>query len=361
VIGRALSLACGLALSGCWHDSAPSDSIPATGTFLPLGTLAGSLGSEAAGVSADGRVVVGTAHSRSGVREAFRWSSPQGMSSLGLLANGTFASASAVSADGTASAGNADGGQPIGLHAFRWTVDSGITQIRGLRDSSVCAANAISDDGAVVVGTCLAPTSEAVRWTVGQEPVGLGRFGTGSGATSAATAVSGDGLVIGGAGHPALTGAILWNATNVPMVIGGLPGDTRGSLTALSRDGAIATGVSVDSGDHERAFRWTAMSGAVPLERTARFVATRSTAISRDGRWIAGWGSSDVGADVAVIWDEAGRLHVVSDLLASDGRAMSAGWTLTRARGLSADGRVIVGDGIDPSGAAEAWRVTLRD
>jgi len=34
VIGRALALACGLALSGCWHDSAPSDSIPATGTFL---------------------------------------------------------------------------------------------------------------------------------------------------------------------------------------------------------------------------------------------------------------------------------------------------------------------------------------
>jgi len=361
VIGRALALVCAIAVSGCWHDSATSDSIPATGTFLPLGTPAGSLGSEAAGVSADGRVVVGTTHSSSGTRAAFRWSTPQGMTNLGLLVHGTFASASAVSGDGAAIAGDADGGEPIGLHAFRWTVDSGIAQIRGLRDSSVCAANAISDDASVVVGTCLAPTSEAVRWTLGQEPVGLGRFGTGSGATSTATAVSGDGLIVGGAGHPALTGALLWNAANVPTVIGGLPGDTRGSITALSRDGAVAAGVSVDGADHERAFRWTPATGPVLLGSAASFVGTRSTAISRDGRWIAGWGSLASGPDVAVIWDEVNRLHLVSDLIAPDGRASTAGWTLTRARGLSADGRVIVGEGINPDGAAEAWRITLRD
>ena len=101
------------------------------------------------------------------------------------------------------------------------------------------------------------PMNEGYRWTPATGAVGLGRFGTGSNSTSTASAVSGDGRIIGGAGHPVLTGAVIWDASNVPTIIGGLPGDTHGTFTAISGDGTVAAGVSVDVAGHSRGFRWT--------------------------------------------------------------------------------------------------------
>jgi probable HAF family extracellular repeat protein len=346
-------------VSGCWNDA--DRSIDRSGSFAALGSLPGYLGSEASAVSADGRVVAGSSRSRAGLTQAFRWSSPEGMTALGFLPQGSFTTATAISANGAVIVGNADGGNPLGLHAFRWTVDLGLTQLAGLPNAVVCAANAVSADGAVVAGTCLAPMNEAFRWTPATGAVGLGRFGTGSNSTSTATAVSGDGAIIGGAGHPVLTGAVIWNASNVPTFIGGLPGDTNGAITALSRNGTIAAGISVDAAGHERAFRWTSTGEVVPLA-TGTFVGTIASATSADGRRIAGWaGRESGGPDTAVLWDESGALRAVSDLLSNDGQAASAGWSLTRARGISADGRVIVGEGIDPEGTARGWIVTLRE
>src|SRR5688500_15710130 len=52
-------------------------------TFVPLGELPGSTyRSEAAAVSGDGRVVVGTSYSDNG-KEAFRWTAETGMVGLG--------------------------------------------------------------------------------------------------------------------------------------------------------------------------------------------------------------------------------------------------------------------------------------
>ena len=116
--------------------------------------------------------------------------------------------------------------------------------------------------------------NEAFRWTPATGAVRLGRFGTGSNATSTATAVSGDGAIIGGAGHPILTGAVIWDASNTPTIVGGLPGDTNGAITALSRDGTVAAGNAVDAAGHERAFRWTFMGEVVPLATSSTFVAT---------------------------------------------------------------------------------------
>jgi len=97
------------------------------------------------------------------------------------------------------------------------------------------------------------------------------------------------------------------------------------------------------------------------VEASGAFVATTATAISADGRRITGWGSGQSGPDAAVLWDEWGALRAVSDLLSNDGQAASAGWSLARARGISADGRVIVGEGIDPEGTARGWIVTLSE
>lgn len=347
-------------VAGCWRDD--DRGIARSGSFVALGTLPGYLGSEAAGVSADGRVVAGSGRSRAGLTQAFRWSSTEGMTTLGFLPQGAFTTATAISANGAVIVGNADGGTLPGVHAFVWRVESGLSQLAGLPHAQVCAASAVSADGATVAGTCLAAMNEGYRWTSAAGAVGLGRFGTGSNSTSTASAVSASGALIGGAGHPALTGAVIWDAANVPTIIGGLPGDSQGTITALSRDGTVAAGVSVDAAGHARGFRWNSAGDIVPLATSEAFIGTITAAMSADGRRIAGWaGGHSGGPDTAVVWDEWGALHAVVDLLSDEGKASSAGWSLTRARGISADGRVIVGDGIDPEGTGRVWIVTLGD
>lgn len=350
------------AVSGCWHDSDHRQDTQGSGTFIALGSLPGYTGSAASAISGDGNVVVGANFGRSGLPSGFWWTSSHGMTSIGLLPRGSFTNPSAASIDGTVIVGTADGGTAPGLHAFRWAANAGIVQLDGLDGSTTCAANDVSADGSVVAGTCLAPTNEAFRWTTATGTVGLGRFGPGSIAASTASAVSSDGQVVGGAGDAVVTGAVLWNAVGLPTIVGGLPGDSNGTITALSRDGKIASGVSVDATGHERAFRWTSTTGVVALQSDATLVATTATAISSDGARVAGYGgSANGGPDIALLWDASGALHRITDLLSAEGQASSAGWKLTRARGISGDGRVLVGEGINASGAAEAWVVVLRE
>jgi len=49
------------------------------------------------------------------------------------------------------------------------------------------------------------------------------------------------------------------------------------------------------------------------------------------------------------------RNDIVDCTYAADGITNLTGWTLTDATGISADGTIIVGDGIDPQGNDEAW------
>jgi probable HAF family extracellular repeat protein len=208
-------------LSACRHEDDAHDS-PGRASFTALGVIQGYASSDAAALSSDGSVIVGTSTSATGIRQAFRWTVPQGMVGIGFLAQGTSSSAKGVSGDGSVVVGDADGGAP-GLHVFRWTVDLGLVALAPLRDSNLCSGGGVSRDGDTVVGTCLAPLSEAFRWTSQAGTVGLGRFGTGSNATSAASAISADGHVVGGAGHVVLAGAVIWNLDNTATIIGNPP------------------------------------------------------------------------------------------------------------------------------------------
>jgi uncharacterized membrane protein len=346
-------------LAACDHRAAaPPPSAADSGSLEALGVLPGYLGSDAASVADDGAHATGNSHSRAGTRQAFRWTAGQPLEPLGFLAGGSFSLAAAISGDGAIIAGTADGGAPGGVHGFRWSAGAGMMQLPGLRDATTCAANAVSADGSVIVGTCLAPMNEAVRWTAAGA-TGLGRFGTGSNAASSAVAVSGDGRVIGGAGHPVLTGAVVWDASGTPMVVGGLPGDTQGTITALSVDGSVAAGVSVSASGYARAFRWTAATGAVALDSDPGLTATVPAAMSADGTRVVGYGSPGSGPDAAVLWDGSGQLHFVAQLPEVSVPAVQRGWTLTRARGISADGHTIVGEGFDLDGRGIGWRIEL--
>ena len=56
----------------------------------------------------------------------------------------------------------------------------------------------------------------------------------------------------------------------------------------------------------------------------------------------------------AFIWDAQDGMRDLQTLLVSLGADLT-GWSLTEARAISADGRVIVGTGTNPQAATEAW------
>jgi hypothetical protein len=71
---------------------------------------------------------------------------------------------------------------------------------------------------------------------------------------------------------------------------------------------------------------------------------------------------SSLGSE-AFIWDPTNGMRNLRDVLVNDfglGAAL-AGWTLTDARGLSADGTTIVGFGLNPSGHIEAWIASVPE
>jgi uncharacterized membrane protein len=96
----------------------------------------------------------------------------------------------------------------------------------------------------------------------------------------------------------------------------------------------------------------------VPLTRAEGFDATLAMGISGDGRRIVGSATSAEG-EVAVIWDQAGRMIFLSDMLSPEARTATHHWKLERARAISKDGRTIVGYGTNPAGIRQAWLITL--
>lgn len=343
-------------------ETAPPPPPPlAKATFQRLGTLPGYTRSQSAAVSADGRVVAGTAEDSGGRQQAFRWNAASGIVALGFPPGGTRSAASGISADGSVVVGYANSTEPPGSAsvAFRWTT-VGMERITPLAGSTLCGASGVSGDGRVVVGVCLAHNNVGFHWTQSGGGIGLGQLGGGSSASSNAAAISNDGLVIAGSGNPFIAGAVVWTLAGTRTILGKLqPDDSNASASALSADGAVVVGNSYDSASQPRMFRWTLGSGmqpvpGVPTDVTASF----ASAVSGDGRVIVGYWSRGA-SNSAVIWDEARGMRPLAQALANEYGLTLAGWTLQQANAVSADGRVIAGTGLNPQGELEAWVVRL--
>lgn len=137
-----------------------------SGLVEDLGTLRSdnSGDSVANAISADGSVVVGWSWSdvpSGNSQRAFRWTSSDGMTSLGYLGENDsagFSVANDVSDDGSVIVGQAFGRDTAGIgwgRAFRWTNSTGMTDLGTLRsdNSGSSEAMAVSSDGQTVVGT----------------------------------------------------------------------------------------------------------------------------------------------------------------------------------------------------------------
>ncbi len=261
--------------------------------FLDTGSSTQRI-SEASGVSYDGSVVVGRGR-HDLHNEGFRLTSA-GMTWLGDLPGGVFGSdATAVSGNGSVVAGMAQSSK--GTEAFRWTEQSGMTALWS--DSSTGFARGISGDGSVIAGRYVLPdgSMRAFRWTAqgGRED------------------------------------------------LGDLPGGTVfADAYGVSANGAVIVGES-GSSTGSQAFRWTQAGGMESLGSLSPG-GSHARAISGDGSVIVGAATVD-SKTAAFIWSHTLGMRNLQSLLESKYQLDLAGWSLTSANAISADGLTIAGSG----------------
>jgi len=201
---------------------------------------------------------------------------------------------------------------------------------------------------------------EAFRWTPSGGMVSLGDL-PGGAHEGWANDVSADGSVVVGRGRPAAgEEAFRWTSEEGMVGLGDLPGGVRQSVAyAISADASVIVGRGRSAEGFE-AFRWTTADGMVGLDD---FIGGGFESIaydvSRDGSVIVGYGTTNRGHE-AFFWDENYGLRRLQRLLTNQGLDLT-GWNLVEARGVSANGRTIVGWGRNPSGQAEAWIATVPE
>ena len=206
----------------------------------------------------------------------------------------------------------------------------------------------------------------AVRW-VGASPAEVVTDGPGGMQTGAANGVNADGTVMVGGGYVGTGGfGFRWTSAGGFVVLPGLPGgDTGTDVAGVSANGNIVIGWAALNNSPIPSIRQAAYwsgpnANVVSLGNIyASTYSSEARAASTDGATIVGLTDSPTGRR-AFIWDAADGMRDLQTLLSSEGAHLT-GWQLTEATGISADGTTLVGNGIDPSGNAEAWIATVPE
>jgi probable HAF family extracellular repeat protein len=315
--------------------------------FQGLGFIPNANSSQAYAVSADGSVVVGASGPQVSVPgvfvpRPFRWKDGV-MEKLGPGAGG-HGFAFDVSGNGSVVVGE------LGSEAFRWEAGA-LAALGDLPGGGFySSARGVSRDGRVVVGhgaTAYAD-QEAFRWEAGvMEALG---FLNAYDDYSIAHAVSSNGVIVGEArgfyqGY-AYVDAFRFDAGVMEEISG--PNVDPGPASDVNPDGSAIVGLG---------FRWidgTIESIFFPHSSSQAF------GVSDDGSIaVGGTFASSGSSPQAVIWGASRIGRALQDVLEDDYGLDLGGWNLREARGISADGRTIVGSGINPSGQYEAWIVRL--
>ena len=341
----------------------------AESTFQGLGDLpGGDFLSEAKAVSDNG-VVVGYSWSRpntaaNSASEAFRWTAAEGMVGLGdLPGGGRLSHANGVSADGTVIVGFSKSSRAN--EAFQWTQSGGMVGL-GFMSSSIflSVGNGISGHGRLLVGSSFSSVgTQAFRWSLAGGMEGLGDV-AGGGTESEARDASADGSVVVGRGRSALgKEAFRWTRAGGMEGLGDLPGGIfRSEANAISADGSVIVGFSNSENtiaNQGEAFRWTAAEGMVALGvLPGPLFHSQATDVSGDGSVIVGTSTSAGQTSTPFIWTESEGMRKVYDVLSELGVDLT-GWSLENVRGISSDGRTLVGWGKNPDGRPEAWIAIL--
>ncbi|HJQ82449.1 MAG TPA: PEP-CTERM sorting domain-containing protein, partial [Candidatus Binatia bacterium] len=285
------------------------------GGLVPLlGPGGAPVSSEPRALTAGGRTIAGKIPIPGGIFQAARWTDASGWVGLGDLAGGdAMSQALGISADGSVIVGWGTG--TAGLLAARWS-GGGVTSLGDLPGGALQSAAAlVSADGTIVVGTgTSAAGPELFVWR-------------------SATGMSGLGDLAGGA------------FSSEPF--------------GMNDDASVIVGEAT-SGSGVEAFRWTSGAGMQGLgDLPDGDFHSIAFDVTRDGAVVVGTATTAVGAE-AFVWDAARGMRRLQDVLIAQGDTAVAGWTLTEATGISGDGRVVIGNGVNPSGFHEGWVARLR-
>jgi probable HAF family extracellular repeat protein len=213
------------------------------GKAVDLGVLPGGSASYGYAASADGSVVIGISDGT-----PFRWTS-SGMVAIPMGAGGPNGDAAAVSDDGSVVVGTvAVAGKAT---AYRWKVgDSAPTPLGSFVGSTTSTARGVSGNGLVVVGD--AESKRAFRWSSGTGFVGIADSLSATVCLAKATNI--DGTVVVGYSD---TGAWVWDSASgismIKTIVSSLGFSTDGydlrTLNAISSDGkTVVGGTSTPSG-----------------------------------------------------------------------------------------------------------------
>jgi TPR repeat protein/uncharacterized membrane protein len=342
-------------------------------SFQGLGTVHGFGVSSAAKISTDGKVVVGNVgqeRANTFPAGAMRWSAATGMVYLRFpnhpdnVNRDNVTEGLGVSADGSVVVGyHGFGGNcgPIPPRPWSWTKTDGMVLLTGNDISVAYDANA---NGKVIVGSltpCLgngqAGKNRAAIYTkeTGWESLDVLPGSESSGAYG----VSADGTVVVGhspdscpEGSKPCQAAFRWTRQTGMVPLGFLPNATWSIAYRVSGDGTTTVGSSGFPDGDAQAVRWTA-AGIEALGSLGNATSNRATHVNTDGSVVVGRSGGK-----AFRWTASDGMKSIEDLLTAAGVSFS-GWRLEAANGVSGDGTVITGTGINPSGVKEAWIATL--
>ena len=270
-------------------------------------------GKEAAGVSRDGKTIVGTATDRQNIEQAAIWQRSAEWRLLGSVVpnaapcDALLSSTYDTSADGKVIVGLAWNGCNF-ARAFRWQETTGMVDLGSTVAGRSSRANGVSGDGRVIVGwqEHTLGYRQGARWVDGRQTIFTG------------------------------------------------PAEIVGEAHAATTDGSMIVGQSCRFGDgtDQSAWVWTPAGGVVCLSppRFSLPIGSLSIAfaVSDDGRVIAGSQGFGLGRE-AVIWIDR-TAHYLRDYLRGHGVPSAfEGWVNSGAvLGMSRDGRVLVGFGAGP-------------
>jgi uncharacterized membrane protein len=325
------------------------------------------------GISGDGSTVVGTLPGPVGSLPA-RWRSATGAVAYPFNPdNEPRGGASASSHDGEILAGGIQPNQVFD-NSFPYRCSSGgcinTLSNNGFNDSQGFVTD-VSSDASYATGMTFHPGGdiyEAVHWRPNgtfvpvtpytPEELGLQIV------LSQGAAISGDGTRVAGITWTPDGGlhqeAFTWHSSGAFQRLGDLAGGTVFSQAlGISADASTIVGSSSSALGGE-AFLWTAGGGMVALgDLAGGGFGSFATDVSANGSVIVGGGSTAAGL-TAFIWDSVNGMRPVQEVLESFGVDLT-GWRLTNVTGISDDGRVLTGIGINPGGQTRSWYAVLPE
>ena len=292
-------------------------------------------------VSGNGSVVVG-AYQRFSRDQAFRWTAQGGLVDLPGTASLPGTSAQGINADGSVIAGACLTSANTGPQPAFWQ-GGGPAQVVSIPSPDAGMAG-VSADGQVLAGRYLVSgVRHGYRWTASGGMTDVYVPGT----DTYPAAISADGSTIVGVTQAQSQRAFRWTAATGAQDLGDLGGNPYSFAYDLSADGTVVVGYSYAPEGGQRAYRWTSAGGmqnlgTLPGPPRPSIDSSQAYGISADGNAIVGSAQDAFGVPHAFLWTPQHGMVDLNTYLAGLGFNLN-GYILDTATDISSDGLVIVG------------------